>query len=145
MKDTPKRPSWIVFLCVNAAALAALAMGYFLIPLLSAHVGGIFSFCFIHDICHMYCMTCGATRATMALLAGDLLSALRYHAALVWTYAALLVIDIRALVRILRKKERPFLLPSAVWWGLLAVFCVYVLVRNIALAGGWDWIGDFKI
>lgn len=139
---TERQRAWRRFILINAAALAVLLL-FPLLPLLARRVGGVFSFCFFHDVLHLYCLTCGGTRATWLLLHGEVLEALRCHAAVVWTYAALLAVDVGALVRLLRGDTHPFRLPRAFWWGLLAAFVAYALVRDVCLAFGIDWLGDF--
>lgn len=141
---TPRRRGWQVFALVNGAALAVAAAGFPLMLWLAQHTGGVFSFCFFHDVLHLYCVTCGGTRATWQLLHGQIWDALRSNAAVVWTYAALAAVDLRGLVLLLRGGERPFRLPHAFWWTLLIAGLGYALLRDVSLvAFHWDWVGDF--
>lgn len=138
-----QKQAWRCFGLVNAAVLTAAAI-FPLLPLLAQQVGGVFSFCFFHDVLQLYCVTCGGTRATWLLLHGQLVEALRCNAAVVWTYAALLAVDVRALILLLRGRKEPFRLPRAFWWTLLAAGLGYALLRDVCLvAFRWDWIGDF--
>ena len=144
MKTAAQKRGWRIFWLVNGAALFAAAVLYPLSVWLASNFGGRFASCVLHDLLHIYCLTCGATRATGALLHGQILAALQYHAAVVLMYAVLFVIDLRAFFILLRGGTRPFRLHPAVWWSLAALFLGYALIRDISLvAFRWDWIGDF--
>lgn len=141
MKNEEQKRAWRTFAIVNGAALAAAAVAYPLILWLGERLG---SFCALHDILHIYCPTCGATRATWALLHGQIVTALRCHAAVVVIYAALAVIDLRALVLLCRGSTRPYAVRPIVWWGMLGLFLLYFVLRNVSLVFfRWDWVGDF--
>ena len=135
--------AWHTFWLVNAIALLiALAGGVALFVV--ARQAGNLATCPFHDVLRLYCPVCGGTRATWHLLHGKIGAALRCHAAVVWTCAALLFVDIRAFFRLLRQKTRPFYCSPAFWWGLLAAFLLYALLRNVWLvAFRVDWVGDF--
>ena len=139
-----QRRAWRLFWLLNAAALAAAAVVYPLMLLLAKQVGGLFRFCLFHDVFHLYCVTCGGTRATWQLLHGDIVAAWHSNAAVLWTYAALAAVDVRALVVLLRGGMHPFRLPHAFWWTLLVAALAYALLRDVCLvAFRWDWVGDF--
>lgn len=139
-----RKRAWQLFVMVNAALLLAATVLYPTLIFFARRFGGLFNFCLFHDVLHLYCVTCGGTRATWLLLHGQVPAALRSNAAVVWTYAALLVVDVRALVHLLRGGTQPFRLPRAFWWMLLAAGLGYALLRDVCLvAFQWDWIGDF--
>ncbi len=124
-------------------AIAVLAMAVFavygfittrLLPFNTLH-------CFMHDILHLYCPFCGGTRAFLALLQLDLLAMLTYNPAVVLATLLFLVLDLRALVLLLRHRDDAlfprFLLPLAVVWFLL-----YTVLRNALALFGIDPVGD---
>ena len=91
--------------------------------------------CPIHDLTGFYCMTCGATRAVLSLMQGQILTALRQNALIVlsmppaaYQLAALLV---NGAIR------RPALPPIRITWKagklLLAIALLFMLVRNLPI------------
>lgn len=120
-----------------AVTLAFGVYGYltiYLLPSDSYH-------CFMHDVLRLYCPLCGGTRAFLAVLRFDFLSALRYNAAVFLAALSFLVVDARALYLILRgRTEQPFplvLLPVSICW-----FVGYTVLLNTLLFCGIDPIGD---
>lgn len=141
---TERRRGWRQFWLVNGAVLAAGVVGYPLMLWMARHVGGLFRFCFFHDVCHLYCATCGGTRATALLLSGQIGAAVRSNAAVVWSYALFLAVDGRAFLRLCRGQNAPYRLPRAFWVAWLVSVIGYALLRDVCLvAFQWDWVGDF--
>lgn len=97
--------------------------------------------CFMHDILHLYCPLCGGTRAFLSCLRFELGAALLYNPAVILLGLFLVVLDVRALVFILRGTNRPLfprrLLPLTILW--LAAFTV---LRNALAFFGIDPVGD---
>lgn len=136
------RRSWRLFAALNVGAVAAVCL-FSLFGSLAARWPQMGS-CPWHDYLGVYCVTCGATRATTALLCGQWGEALRCNAAVVCCFLALLWWDLRALGRLLRGHPHPFAVRPLFWWSLLGVLVGYALLRDVCLVGfGWDWIGDF--
>ena len=98
--------------------------------------------CTLHDLLGIYCPFCGGTRATLLLLSGDPLGALRANAAVVVTLPFLLWWDVAELVRILRDRPTPSrsLLSPVVF---LILFAVFFVLRNLLVLFGIDPTGDF--
>ena len=144
MNERMRLDGWRLFWLCNGAALLAACGVFPLMLLLARRVGGLFRFCPLHDLLHIYCVTCGGTRATWQLIHGQFAAALRSNAAVVGVYATLLAIDVRGLIVLLRGGKHPFRLPRAFWFTLLAAVLGYALVRDVCLlAFRWDWVGDF--
>ncbi|MBQ8358282.1 MAG: DUF2752 domain-containing protein [Clostridia bacterium] len=97
--------------------------------------------CVLHDIFHLYCPFCGGTRAFLALLSLHVGEAFRLNSAVLVAGGIALILDLRALLMLICKKEGRLLPP--VWWRIaIAYFAVYTLIRNAALLGGFDRTGD---
>ena len=98
--------------------------------------------CLLHDVFGLYCPFCGGTRAVGALLAGNLMGALRANAAVVLSLPLLIWADARALVRILGKKSVSPLLPFHPLIPIV-LFAAFFILRNVLLLFGIDPTGDF--
>lgn len=92
----------------------------------------------MHRTTGLWCPLCGGTRATAALLHGDLTAALGYNPfALAIEIVAVLVV-LRWIVRRVRRRQGPFF----TGWeacGLVVALGVFFLVRN--LPGMWVYMG----
>ena len=139
-----RKRGWGQFALVNGALLLLAFAAFPLLVRLMGTLPKSLFFCAVKRYLHLYCFTCGGTRATQALLRGDLLAALRGHAAVVWTYGALAFWDSRGLVRLLSGKKDPYRISKWFWWGLLFAFLLYGVLRDVSLVCGWDWAGDFS-
>ena len=130
------------FLWLHAGALAAVL----LFPLyagLARRVTALLSGCFLHDYLCLYCPLCGGTRAVEALLRLDLLSAMRYNAFVVLVLLAALVVDVIALIRLLRGKTRLYPIPGWVWIAGAVLMILYWILRNyLMIRHGYDPTGD---
>ena len=62
--------------------------------------------CLMHDVLHLYCPLCGGTRAFLSCLHIDLVGALWYNPAVMLAALVFIVLDIRALILILRSSDR---------------------------------------
>ena len=125
--------------------LAAFLYGAFilLIGMITKRLG-VSYFCLSHDLLGIYCPFCGGTRALASLLRLDLLAALRFNAAFLFSLPIILFFDLRTLVRILQNRlDRP-LLPKWVIPFVLTLFILQFVLRNLLLFGfGIDFTGDF--
>lgn len=97
--------------------------------------------CLMHDVLHLYCPLCGGTRAFLSCLRFDLLGAVRYNPAVMLAALVFIVLDIRALILILRGSDRTlfphWLLPAAICY-----FAVFTALRNALAFFGVDPVGD---
>ena len=101
-------------------------------------------FCIFKVLFKGYCPFCGGTRAVNALTHLDVISALRFHAYVVFFALFTVFYEIRVFVRIAKGHPHPFWIPGWAGWGLLILLGVFFIVRNVLLWGaGIDWIGDF--
>lgn len=136
-----KRSRWI-YIAVHAVIVTAILLFpvyQSLANRLTRYVPG----CFVHDFCFLYCPLCGGTRAVSALLRMDFVEALRYNAFVVVAVLAVIVMDVVALTRLIRKKERILPLPSWSWIPFVTLLVVYTVLRNyLMIAHGYDPTGD---
>lgn len=140
MNTQKKRWTWYIAIHV------LLLVGAILFPLyrrFAAVLTRIVPGCFVHDFCFLYCPLCGGTRAFAALLRFDILEALRYNAFVAISLLAVAVMDVVALVRLIRKKERILPLPAWSWIPFVVFLLGYAVLRNyLMIAHGYDPTGD---
>ncbi len=113
---------------VAGAALAALAALYVIDPN-STYV----PLCPLHALTGLWCPFCGATRATHALLHGDLGTALHDNALLVCAIPPVVLLGWHR-VRDGQPIHHP--LPGAARWALFGMAVVFTVLRNLP-AGWW--------
>lgn len=97
--------------------------------------------CFMHDILHLYCPLCGGTRAFLSCLRLDLAGAVCYNPAVMLAALAFIVLDIRALVLILRGDDQA-LFPRLLLPVAICYFAVFTALRNALAFFGVDPVGD---
>lgn len=76
------------------------------------------------------CPLCGATRATVALLRGDVLAALDHNALYV---VALPVVGVLGLLWLLRGRPPASLGRPVITWSLVAVVAAFAVARNLPI------------
>lgn len=121
----PRGWGWTLAFGASVALGAALA---FSAPLWTGRLPG----CVFRRLSGWNCPGCGGTRATLALLAGDLPRALRMNPLLVVLAGAALVLGLRAVWRERRGHVPAF--PDLSWrWGMTLVLAVlaFALLRNL--------------
>ncbi len=102
-------------------------------------------FCPTHTLLSLYCPLCGGTRAVLALLRGEVATALSLNPFFFFMLAVLFYYESFALLAIHRRRPALFR-KSGVWplWVTLAAALLFFLVRNLLLyTVGYDPIGDF--
>ena len=97
--------------------------------------------CLMHDILHLYCPLCGGTRAFLSCLRFNLVGALWYNPAVMLAAFVFAVLDVRALVLILRGSRR-MLLPRWLLPVAVCYFAVFTALRNALALFGIDPVGD---
>lgn len=124
--------------------LAVAALGVLFLIYAHFAIGGkLPNYCFFKVLTGLYCPACGGTRAVTALWHFDFPGALRYNAYVVLFAFFALFYEIYVLVRILKRHPRPFWIPSWAGWGLLVLWGVFFVLRNVLLLCGIDIPGDF--
>ncbi len=99
--------------------------------------------CVLHDILHLYCPFCGGTRVFLSLLRLDIPAAFVANPVIFLLVPLFLFFDLRALIRLIRREEKPFRLPRPLIPSLLAVLFGYAVMRNLLLIGFQiDPLGD---
>lgn len=114
-----------------ASALAALPVLYFVDPNSTK-----LPLCPLHAISGLYCPLCGATRASYALLHGDLVTALHDNALYVLTLPLLILLWWQWLQAPASGSERRLLRRPVVVWGVIALVLAFGVVRNLGM-GRW--------
>ena len=140
MKIFTKGHPFLKYLFTNLFLVSSLAIFLFLD---SFSLFDAFLICPLHTL-GIYCVTCGITRASHALLRLDLAAACRYHPGIFLLISLVLYYEISFLLVSLRGEELS--LKKVKKWPFFAVatlFLVFFLVRNILLFCGIDLIGDF--
>lgn len=124
LRELPPRTGRAVPRAILAAGAAAVAATYFIDPNTTR-----IPLCPLHAVTGLWCPMCGATRATHALLHGDVVTALHDNAFYVLTLPLLLV----AVWRWYDGWTRPGrpVLARPVLFAFLAVGLVFTLVRNL--------------
>ena len=97
--------------------------------------------CVLHDILHLYCPFCGGTRAMFAAFRLDFAAVLHLNAALPPAALCVAVLDVRALVLICRRSEKP-LFPHWTLPAAVAYFTLWFVLRVAMLLFGFDPAGD---
>ncbi len=123
--------------------LAAVALLFPLYRSIASFVGRFASGCILHDRLFLYCPFCGGTRAVGALFCLNFAEALRYNPMVVGLAAAVIVLDLIALVRLLLKKDPFYPIPTWLWSSALVIAIGYGILRNyLMIAHGIDPTGD---
>lgn len=139
-----KKQAWKTFLSVNLTVVG-IPLAYLLLQkMIRLFSGGRWaSGCLLHDLFGLYCPLCGGTRAVGALFRFRFADAFRYHPLVVLLAAGFLLLDVIAVIRIFRGKERLYPLPKRSWIPVLILLLAFCVFRNVQMiAYGIDPIGD---
>lgn len=124
---------------IFASLIAVFPLYRWVIPMISDRLRG----CVLLNWFSIYCPLCGGTRAIGALLRFNFVEAFQYNAYVVLMVAVFLVLEIVALIRLLRGHE--ILLPFPRWCTTVMIVLpfAYAVLRNVLLiAYGYDPTGD---
>jgi hypothetical protein len=123
--------------------LAALVGVLLLFHFVTRRFAGSIIICPMHDLLHLYCPFCGGTRAILSILTLRPLAALRYNPFVSIGLLVFAFFDIRALIRLIRKREAPLSIPKWIFPTAIAAGIVYTVLRNLlVIAFGIDPVGD---
>ena len=87
--------------------------------------------CQFYNWTGLYCPGCGATRAVIALMSGDILLSLRQNALIVVLLLVALALYIELLLKVVfEKRFKSPVLNLKFLWIFLIVFAIYSVVRN---------------
>lgn len=87
--------------------------------------------CQFYNWTGLYCPGCGATRAVIALMSGDILLSLRQNALIVVLLLVALALYIELLLKVVFEKcFKSLVLNLKFLWIFLIVFALYSVVRN---------------
>ena len=128
-----------IYILVSSAGILVLSLLFFFNPENSP-----WELCFSRKIFHFYCAGCGATRATYALLHGNLSTAIHYNP--VYTLIlipAFLYLWIALGFKIFRPNRSRLPIPGFQWCvALLALLILYSLLRNLPFEPFLGWKPD---
>ena len=88
--------------------------------------------CALNTLTGLHCLSCGATRATLALVRGDLLTALYYNPLYFAFLCWLGYLYARLLISLIRRPYQKYSLHITLPWGIAAIAAVllFFFVRN---------------
>jgi len=133
-KTTVSKPTWRDYakLLLGVAVLVG-----FLVLLAARHPTEyvVIPACPFHTVTGLLCPGCGSIRATHHLLNGQLTTCLRYNPLVLPVLPLLIFSALRLLSGMFLRRVIPFPGQTAVYWGVLIVFLVFFIVRNIPLDG----------
>jgi len=99
--------------------------------------------CVLHDRFHLYCPLCGGTRTLEALFSLDIPTAFSLNPLVVLLVLALLLWDLRALIRLTRGHSSIYALPTWIWITVIVLTVGFGVLRNILLLTvAYDPLGD---
>ena len=101
--------------------------------LLAALILGNFTLweCPVHKLFHIWCPSCGVTRALTALMHGDILLALRQNAVVIAAIIIALAWYIELILKVFGKNVRfPLIHNPLFYYILLALWLAYAVARN---------------
>ncbi len=130
---TPLLPVILAGTLLGLAGLGLAAMVFFFNP--STH--GFYPVCMFHKLTGLNCPGCGMTRASYALLHGNVLLALKDNALFVAMLAVGGVWGGRRAVRSLRNQPVSWKIPPNVLWLLLGLAIFFAVLRNLP---GFEWL-----
>ncbi len=110
-------------------ALAAIVLSYF-----PPAQNAFYPQCPFHEIFHLQCPGCGATRALAAVLRGNFAAALHFNALVTLSLPFAAAYGIVCYHRLLRRKplRLPQLPPPAIY-AVLAIAAIFTILRNLPL------------
>ena len=125
--------SWLLPFFLLALAVGAGAVLFFFDPARHAF----YPSCLFYRTTGLQCPACGCLRALHHLLHGELLQAIRFNALLVLSLPFLAVLGLRSAAHCFNPKLRREPLPSAVFWGALALATLFAVARNFPSLAAW--------
>lgn len=141
MKLSNRAKRLLLFVLINLGAVCFTLL--FLLYSRFALSGALPNHCAFKVLTHLYCPACGGTRAVSALWHLDFLTAVKSNAYVVFFAFFTIFYEIWILLRILKDHPKPHWIPGWAGWGLLVLWGVFFVLRNVLLLCGIDFLGDF--
>ncbi len=142
--ETVRRRQWMGFIIFNASILLGAAL---LMPYRRLVSGALekYVFCFVNKFLHLYCPTCGMTRALDSILHFHIIDAAKQNICVLAVVLLTAWFDLRAFIALLRREKTVLKLKFIHVWICLAIFLVFAVVRNLLLIyAGVDMLGENK-
>lgn len=116
-----------------ASATAVVAAGGALVASRNPTTDSIFPPCPLYAVTGIYCPGCGSTRASHALLNGDLVTAFDFNPLMVLALPVLVFAFVRWWAAAFGYSARPLevKLPPRAIWGVFALVMVFGIARNL--------------
>lgn len=127
--DKTYRKFFIVALGLPIAAL----LGGIIVGSNPGFFSHLFPPCGIKLFTGLNCVSCGATRATLAILRGDILTAIYYNPLYVALLCWFIYLYVRMIISLIRRPYKPYGPRITLPWGIaiIAVIVVFTLIRNM--------------
>lgn len=132
-KAPPPAPMILAGVLLGGAGLALGTVVFFFNP--STH--HFYPTCMFHKLTGLNCPGCGMTRASYALLHGNMTQALRDNVLFVGMLAVGVVWGARLTVRKMRQQPISWKIPSNALWLLLGLAIFFAVLRNLP---GFEWL-----
>lgn len=139
-----RRRQWTGFILFNSAILLGAAL---LAPYRRLAEGALdkYLFCFVNRFLHLYCPTCGITRALDSILHFHFVEAAKQNICVLALVLLTAWFDLRAFIALLRREKTILKVKMIHVWICIGGFLVFAAVRNILLVfAGIDPLGENK-
>ncbi len=133
---------WAGFISFNLSILLGACL---LMPYRKLVSGALekYVFCFLNRFFHLYCPTCGITRALDSILHLRFADAARENICVLVLVIMTAYFDLRAFIALLRREERIVKVKLVHVWLFIAALIVFGILRNVLLIRfGIDPLGD---
>ncbi|MDD7594595.1 MAG: DUF2752 domain-containing protein [Clostridiales bacterium] len=139
-----RQKQWTGFILFNSAILLGAAL---LMPYRQLASGALdkYLFCFANRFLHLYCPSCGITRALDSILHLHFIEAAKQNICVLALVLLVAYFDLRAFIALLRREDTVLKVKWVYVWVFTAFFIVFAVVRNLLLVyAGIDPLGDNK-
>lgn len=134
-----RKQQWVIFLVVNGLLLFTLLF----FPIYWKYLMKLpFNKCNMLELLHIYCPSCGGTRAFKALCDLDILNSFRYNPIVPIGAGLFIAYEIYMIKHLIKKTERESFVKMWMVYSVLGIWGLYFIVRTILLFCGIDIIGD---
>lgn len=134
-----RKQQWTIFLVINGILLFVLLA----FPFYYKYIKDLpFNRCYLVELFHIYCPSCGGTRAFKALCEFNILKSLWYNPIVPIGAGFFIAYEIYMIKHLIKKTERETFVKMWMVYSFLGVWGLFFIVRTILLFCGIDMIGD---